>query len=159
FGETIWPAAKVVRLCADLPEAYAYLRSQANLDDPDERLRLAQWCHLRGLREQALKDVQAAAELRPGNAKTQRLLEHLQRPQVSAVVVASPKTPEPVIVPPVSVNSESLSMFVTRVEPILMNACARCHASDKGGNYHLTRDPQRDGLGRKALYTNLAATL
>src|SRR5262249_10141508 len=81
FGETIWPAAKVVRLCADLPEAYAYLRSQANLDDPDERLRLAQWCHLRGLREQALKDVQAAAELRPGNAKTQRLLEHLQRPQ------------------------------------------------------------------------------
>src|SRR5947209_2061289 len=38
----------VLRLCATLEEAYAYLRSRANLRDPDERLRLANWCHLHG---------------------------------------------------------------------------------------------------------------
>src|SRR5439155_23810770 len=35
-GETTLPASKALRLCADYPEAYLYLRSRTNLDDPDE---------------------------------------------------------------------------------------------------------------------------
>src|SRR5262249_27862338 len=59
-GKTTVPGDRVMHLSADMPSAYRYLRSQANLDDPDERLRLAQWCHLRGLNDEALEDVKAA---------------------------------------------------------------------------------------------------
>src|SRR5437764_13951825 len=42
-GETWVPAERVMRLCASREVAYHYLRTQANLDDPDERVRLAKW--------------------------------------------------------------------------------------------------------------------
>src|SRR5262249_15571656 len=42
-GETWVPAEKVLKLCQNREEAYHLLRSRANLTDPDERLRLAQW--------------------------------------------------------------------------------------------------------------------
>src|SRR5262245_41999916 len=71
-GETWVPGDKVLRLCATREEAYLYLRSRANLGDPDERLRLAQWCQLNALREQAIAEVTAAVELRPNHAETCR---------------------------------------------------------------------------------------
>src|SRR4051812_40953973 len=45
-GITWVPADRVLKLCKDKPEALAFLRQHANLQDPDERLRLARWCHL-----------------------------------------------------------------------------------------------------------------
>ena len=64
IGETTVPAERVLRLCADMGEAYAFLRGRANLSDADERLRLAEWCRLNGLHDQALAEVKAAVELR-----------------------------------------------------------------------------------------------
>src|SRR5262249_13746097 len=87
-GETWVPANKVLFLCQTNEEAYAYLSERANLRDPDERLRLAQWCHLHDLREQALAEVSAAAKLRPNHAPTQRLLAGLQR---SAALPPAPR--------------------------------------------------------------------
>src|SRR5262245_55376817 len=78
-GETWIAADKVLRLCASREDAYKYLRGRANLSDPDERVRLAQWCHLNGLREQALSEVTAALELRPNHPESKRLLRSLQR--------------------------------------------------------------------------------
>src|SRR5688572_15141370 len=59
-GETWVPADKALALCATYEEAHTYLQGRANLGDPDERLRLARWCQLRGLREQALKEATEA---------------------------------------------------------------------------------------------------
>jgi len=78
-AETWIPADQVTRLCASLEEAYDYLRRQANLRDPDERMRLARWCQQHQLPEQALAEVTAAVELRPHNAEYRRLLQSLQR--------------------------------------------------------------------------------
>src|SRR5262245_51838324 len=47
LGETWLPADKALRLCADYAEALAFVRGRANLDDADERMRLAQWCRER----------------------------------------------------------------------------------------------------------------
>src|SRR5579871_5431153 len=70
-GET-WLSADVVRrLCNSLEETYAYMRTQANLKDPDERLRLAHWCMANGLRQQALDEATAAAVMRPRDADSQ----------------------------------------------------------------------------------------
>src|SRR5258708_39195564 len=45
-GQTWLPCSKARRLFASRADAYQYLRTQANLDDPDERLRLSHWCLL-----------------------------------------------------------------------------------------------------------------
>lgn len=161
-GETLVPASKVLCLCQKPEEAYAYLRDRANLRDPDERLRLAHWCYLNNLREQALAEVAAATELRPDHPPTQRLLDNLKR-ATSYPPAAKPalpvEHPEPPPIPPIDVTQESLGQFVTHVQPILLNACASCHASGRGGNFKLSRPPNNDLAGKRTLQQNLAMTL
>ena len=57
-------AALVAELQARSEEAFAYLRTRANLRDPDEHLRLAYWCQLHGLRKHALEEAKEAVNLR-----------------------------------------------------------------------------------------------
>src|SRR5947208_2979320 len=45
-GETWVPGERVLAMCQSREEAYKFLRGRANLDDADEHLKLAQWCHL-----------------------------------------------------------------------------------------------------------------
>ncbi len=159
-GETWVPGSKVLRLCASREDALGYLRSRANLDDPDERLRLAHWCQMNGLREQALAEVTEAVRLRPGHAPSRRLLSGLQRAaQTPPAAPAAACKPDDAPSLAVEVNGEALSLFATRVQPILMNACASCHATGRGGSFQLTRAPAEGTPGRKSLQQNLAAVL
>jgi hypothetical protein len=57
------------------------------------------------------------------------------------------------------VTQEALGQFATRVLPILLNTCAGCHASGRGGNFQLIRPLDDAALGRKSLQQNLAAVL
>ncbi|HXG10937.1 MAG TPA: hypothetical protein VNK04_14350 [Gemmataceae bacterium] len=176
-GETWVPADKVACLCRSYEEAYAFLRDRANLRDPDERLRLARWCYLHDLREQALAEVAAAARLRPDHEATQRLLAGLQRSAAlggrggaqrhsdtsgrgfPALNPSHPEPPEPLPLPPVDVTQEVLGQFVSRVQPILLNACASCHASGRGGSFKLVRPLDSEVVGPKTLQQNLASVL
>jgi hypothetical protein len=162
LGETWVASNKVLRLCQDHREAYAYLRERANLRDPAERLRLAQWCYLHDLREESLAEVTAAARLRPDHEPTQRLLANLQRtanqppaPR-TAPPTENPATPAP---PTVDVTQEALGLFVSHVQPILLNTCANCHSSGRGGSFKLTRPPAGELVGRKTLQQNLVSVL
>ncbi|HEV3255597.1 MAG TPA: hypothetical protein VG013_01830 [Gemmataceae bacterium] len=158
IGETCVPAETVLCLCADMEEAYRYLHARANLRDPDERLRLARWCQLHGLRTQALTEVTAAVELRPGHAESRRMLHLLQHPSPTATSrVPQPREISEPIVPGLEVTSESLGLFATHVQPILMNTCANCHTTGRGGAFKLTR--AFAGTNRRATRQNLAAVL
>jgi hypothetical protein len=161
-GKTTVPGDKVMHLAADMPDAYRFLRSQANLSDPDERLRLAQWCQLRGLKEEALAEVKAAVTLRPNHEQSQRLFDYLTKAKASEVkpTVAN-KNDEPHAELPlnVEVTADSLTLFSTRVQPILMNACAQCHAGEKAGKFRLTRAFEPGNLGHRTLKENLTAVL
>src|SRR5262245_22476564 len=160
-GETWLAADKVLRLCASLEDAHAYLQSRANLRDPDERLRLAEWCHLHGLRQAALDEVTAAVALRPEHGPSKRLLSRLQQAAASAPAPAPAKEsePEPTPLPPVELSAEAMCLFSTKVQPILMNACASCHASGRGGAFKLTRAYDDAGPGRRTVQQNAAAVL
>jgi len=160
IGETCVPGETVLCLCADMEEAYRYLHARANLRDPDERLRLAHWCQLHGLRAQALAEVTAAVELRPGNAESRRMLHLLKNSSAAAPA----KGPQPKEIPEpnptgLEVSSESLGLFATRVQPILMNTCASCHATGRGGAFKLTRAFGDAMTNRRATQHNLAAVL
>jgi len=162
IGETWIPSAKVQCLCGTVEEGYEFLRRQANLRDPDERLRLAKWCQLHGLRSLALTEITAAVELRPSHAESRRLWQGLQRSEASpAPAVPKPReTTEPDTAPAVvEYNADALGMFVTRVQPILMNTCASCHSTGKGGAFKLSRAYDGDLLNRRATQQNLAAVL
>ena len=99
-------------------------------------------------------------DLRPDHAPSRRLLAYLQdsRP-------AQPTTPAhdaaPADLPQASVDltEEALGQFATKVQPILMNACANCHANGRGGAFKLTRSYDAAVLNRKTLQQNLAAVI
>lgn len=161
-GETWVPSNEALGVAASLPDAYAFLRTRANVDDADERLRLANWCRLHGLREQALAELRAAEQLRPDDIHTKRLMQYLQqesRTPGGPKPVAAKTEPRASDLPPVEVTTECLSLFATRVQPILMNTCARCHATGHGGKFRLTQVYDDTPGNRRTLEQNLAAVL
>jgi hypothetical protein len=168
LGETWVPADKVLCLCNSREEAYAFLRTRANLQDPDERLRLARWCHLYGLRTQAVAEATAAVELRPNSAEGRQLLHGLQRAAAAAAALP-PRPPEtkghdepepaPSALPAVDCSAEALGLFSTRVQPILMNTCVTCHSSGRAGSFRLARAFEDGTVNRRATQQNLVAVL
>jgi hypothetical protein len=163
LGETWVPADKALRLCADMSDAHKYLHGQANLDDPDERIRLAKWCLEHGLREQALEEVKAAVELGPNHTEAKRLLRSLQQP----IPATSPSRSQPTIseseaaasTPPIDVTAKAMNQFATHIQPILMNACASCHAGNDAGAFKLVRTFDHGSLVPKTTHQNLTAVL
>ncbi len=164
-GETWVPARAVQYLGRTMEEAHAFLQSRANLQDADERLRLAEWCRLHGLRAQALDEVRSAVRLRPDHAPSRRLLTYLeqaaQRPAAPGADAPHPggREADAGPVPEIDLTTDCLSLFTTRVQPILMNACAGCHAVGRGGTFKLTRAYGAGLEDRKAVQRNLAAVL
>src|SRR6266536_2588668 len=164
LGVTWVPAERVAGLCGSKEEALAFLRRRSNLDDPDERLRLARWCHLQGLREQALVEVKAAVELRPDHAESKRLLQYLEQSARYAEEAVKPP-PEPARprplaeAPAIDLSAEAVGLFATRVQPILMNACARCHLAEGAGAFQLERTSSDGVVNRKAMQHILPAVV
>jgi hypothetical protein len=158
----VWlPAEKALRLCADWEEALAYMKTRANLGDPDERLRLARWCQLNNLRPQALDEAKAALDMRPAHQESRQLVSMLTRtvaslPNAPAKASAPQTSKAPVAPPPSDISSESFGLFAARVQPILMNACVGCHNGGRGGNFQLLRT---EAGQRGATQANLAAVL
>lgn len=161
-GEVTIPADKAKRLCADWDDALRQMRSESNLADPDERLRLSRWCVANGLRQEALAEAKAALALRPGSKQVQQIVQMLQRTAETAS--ASPTASAPAVeasnagtAPAVDIASESFAAFVSKVQPILMNTCASCHCYGKGGEFHLYKP--HEGGAKIAAMRNLASVL
>jgi hypothetical protein len=159
-GELRVPTAKALTVCASMEEAFKILSTRTNLRDPDERVRLARWCQMHGLTEQAISQTKSALVLQPGHPDATHLLVVLQRtPSPSQqptgekeLAAVPPDTP-----PLLDVSSNGLVLFTTKIQPILMNTCASCHASGRAGNFLLTRST--DAAGCHATQTNLSAVL
>lgn len=165
IGETWIPAERVLHVAADKEEVYRFFRQRTNLGDADERLKLARWCLQVGLRERALEEALAAAKMRPGFLAAEQFAKGVELSMANAKTApAAPPTPvaptTPVEEPEIALpdyNTDSYPMFITKVQPLLMNVCASCHASGKAGNFHLTRVYE---IGNKrATHQNLAAVL
>lgn len=164
IGELSIPVGRGKRLCATLNDALDVMKSQANLKDPDERLRLARWCQVNGLRDHALQEARAALDMRPDHLETVALLQTLQRFAISSNPALPPQA-QPTPAPPprftsspksVDVSNEAFALFTTRVQPILMNTCVQCHSGGRGGGFQLVRSSEG---GRVAAQANLTAAL
>ena len=157
IGETWIPADQVQALCGSLVEAYQFLRGRANLNDPDERLRIAEWCRQHDLRDQAINEIREASHLRPDDERIRRMLAHLEttkaRPAPTASVVKEAPTPR------VEVTAESATKFAVHIQPILMNACVKCHNTGRGGQFQLSHVTGAGLADRRTMDKNLSAVL
>lgn len=160
MSEVWMPAKKVLRVCTDWKAAVEFMRQRANLDDPDERLRLAKWCQMNHLLEDALVEARAAQDMRPRHGESRHLVMVL-RDNLAASKIApgvAPRPVEPIDSSPVpDLSPESTAQFAARIQPILMNACIGCHASGKGGAFQLYRSA--DGGHRGATQRNIKMVL
>jgi hypothetical protein len=162
-GETIIPAARVVAALPDLDAAYQCLRNHSELQNADARLRLAQWCDTNGLRAQAAAEAKAAVDLAPGRAILQATYQQLQR-KAAAPPPPPAKLPASVMAvaesaEPIECGAETFKRFATKVQPLLMNACASCHAGEYTGKFRLERSFAGDQNSRPATQHNLNVTL
>lgn len=165
-GEAIsWvpPQASAV-LCADIGEAYLVLRQRANLRDPDERIRLAQWCVARGLKDDAIAEARGAMELRPDYPPARRMVRHLESMRQNEAAEAAkaakgPAEPEMSTSLALEMTAPSLGVFTTKVQPILMNACASCHATGRGGDFKLARVYSGNNSNKRITQQNASSVM
>jgi hypothetical protein len=157
-GDMTLPPDRVLAVVADRREAFAVVLDRANRHDADEHLRLARWCSANGLPDQALAEARTAARMRPGFAAAERYARTLEavakKAPDPAVVPAKAETPgrDPVTdVPALDYNSESFPLFAGKVNAVLMNTCASCHARDDVKAFHLTRVGGRGGVTRNLM--------
>jgi hypothetical protein len=162
-GETVVPAGRVAAACADIGAAYQFLRTKVSDNDADGRLRLARWCDSNGLRAEAAAEAKRAAELAPNRAVIRATYEQLQRradlpapPQAPAVLPAAILSAP---VESVDCGAEVFKKFATKVQPVLMNTCASCHAGEHAGRFRLERVYTDGVAGRTATQKNLAITV
>lgn len=159
-GETLVPAGDVLTVCADLDAAYKVLLGRADGRDGAHRLEMAKWCYANGLRPQAAAEAKAAAALRPQHRESQALAKSYAQLAATAGSYAPP-TPTPDVAaadPPADCSPEALERFALRVQPVLMNACAGCHAGPKvGAKFRLERAFSESPDKRRATHANLAA--
>ncbi len=176
-GETQIPIAKALRLCANLDEAFEFLRGRANPRDPQERLRLARWCAQYQLWEQACAETDEALRLQPRYQEAQRFQQWLKnqadgnppaakpassvedKPRFAddkgSALAITPPNPEP------SYSAETLQVFSQKIQPLLFNSCATsgCHGGNRAGGFDLLRPSGPSQMTSSLTRQNLARTL
>jgi hypothetical protein len=162
-GETVIPSDSVLCICNTMTEAYAFLRGRANLRDADERLRLARWCHVHGLQEQALAEARAALDIRPKSKECRRMVEVAERsanhPPASRPTAAQADKPSEPSSSGIEIDADTMGQFVRHVQPILMNTCASCHVNGTGNGFKLVRSTEGGYVSHHATQHNLSAAL
>jgi hypothetical protein len=159
-GETLLPAQRVLAVCTDRPAAFRILSAKVNAQSADERLKLAEWCHANGLAKEAVAEAKAAVDLRPTHVIAQRMLRFYEQRAADPTAATHPLTqaPDPGPLPEsIDCSPEALAHFCTRVQPVLMNACAHCHGTT--AKFRLERVQSATPGMRSASFQNLAAAL
>jgi hypothetical protein len=153
------PEEQVKYVAKDKDEAYRLVLRDSKTDDPAARLRLARWCMFNGMRDNALTEAREVVRLEPANRTAVELARTLEEslrlypgdgatrvssPPVQPAAPGLPAVPPPVPTPPVTqvpepdVAPEAVVAFGPRVQPVLMNQCASCHAKgDYAGAFKL----------------------
>lgn len=160
-GEMIVPATTGMILLPSKDAAFQMVKSRTKLSDPIALVRLSRWCLSNELKQRALETAEMALALMPEDRSLKRFRDDvklqvsltLPPPAAPAIEIKEPSPPEPAVA---DVNPESFGLFATRVQPLLINACANCHGSGRGGNFRLTRPSSAFG-DHRITQINLAA--
>lgn len=135
-------AKQILFAGADRPAVYAYLAERVPTKTAADHVKMANWCDRAGLADRAAVHAKSAAGLAPGDADVAALARKLGEKATAAptgVVQASAVVAKPT---PVTVDLPAAARvgFGPKVQPILMNLCANCHAAKEyAGAFRLSR--------------------
>jgi hypothetical protein len=162
----VWINADLsARLCADWDDAYVFMQTLIKADSAGDQVRLARWCNMHHMNDKALTHAKIALDLQPDHAGARQIVTLLERSQrepgakqapvsISTPASTSAKSSESAFL---DVTAETSIAFTAKVQPILMNTCACCHANGGGGKFVLER--VSEGGQKVASLRNLAAVL
>jgi hypothetical protein len=155
LGSIEVPRGDVEYVGANLEDVYQYKLARIDRQDPDEHVRLAQWCLSVELHARAIEELECAVRLAPKSPRVQGMLDSAQRTaravQKAPRAAATPRNathelpiaPKQAIAPQV-LNTALLSSFSVQVQPMLTRSCATagCHDSSHSGPLTLQRSPR-----------------
>lgn len=158
-------ANQVLFEAATRDDVYTFVAGKADQTTAAGLSQLAAWCEKVGMLDRAVAHARAAAGLAPADAKLAGYVRTLEQklaaqPTPSAVRQASAAVPvQPPTTPPVAVAPAAAAAFGARIQPILFNLCATCHAHKTyNGAFKLARIP--DGYANtEATAANLQAVV
>lgn len=175
-------AAEVLATATDMDDAYRSQRERLAKDDLEGRQTLVQWCLRHELLGYAATELAECEALHPGHPRTTVLMRQLQ----SAVRTAeSERAARASDVAPSATNerrdetqnhaertakpadastalsNQSLEIFVTTIQPLLINQCASggCHGGATSAELKFQRFDPRRSPSRVYTQRNLAAAL
>ena len=177
---------QVEKIFHSIAEVYQYKRDRLPDRDPDERMKLAQWCLTNHMNAEAKEQLQAVLALSPKSVQAQRMMKFLDDDddrtlfrdpavvQAGAEVVEAPSDPSlsraaarefpgvglPTIFDlPTPMAVRRAQEFNRNIHPILQVHCARCHNERFRGNFQLIQVRSQHDQTPTVLRANLEATL
>ncbi len=170
--ETTYPAGDVKFVGPTRDDAYRYKRGTVADGDAAGRLAVAKWCSFNGMRENALAEARGVLQIDPANAAADAMARTLEEslrkfppagaaaapPEIPPSQSARPPVGLPAVDPEPGIDLEAAATFRTRVQPVLVNLCADCHARGDITTFKLVRVEGRDAP-QAATRANLRAAL
>ena len=135
------PARSVLRLCIDWEDAYEFMKGRVKTGDVEGKVKLARWCDINDLHQEALTEAEAALNLKPDHQEAKQLCVIFERrlKDLKDRPAESTAAPEPPPVPEVEIDPEAKSFFSKRVQPILVQRCLECHNPTRSSKFQLHR--------------------
>jgi len=154
--------------CLDLEEAYVRKRASMNSSSLDEHLALCDWCLRNSLNRQAADELLQAIAINPHHPKIdwfERRLQSAIAPSTHSTGRASSVSQNVSLeelertmqgLPP-----DSVEMFVSRVQPLLLNRCgaSTCHGIRSKSDFRLVRPGWGKTVTRRFTQRNLHAAM
>lgn len=185
-GRTIdYPKRMVSRRYASFEDLYLEKVSHLPERDPDERMKLAQWCLVQGMNSEARDHLKAILAINPADSRAERMIASIEtnsqraeegrdvavRTTSGEMVEVVPSNPRrkigrslrpgpPVIfeLPPDQAFKRTTE-FTRNIHPILQTSCASCHGEGHKGDFQLVAGKSRREWTPEVVAANLDASL
>jgi hypothetical protein len=167
-GEVRFRVSDVECTAATVQELYLRKRAALLPGDPQEHLRLSQWCLRQGLFDEAAAEIAAARAIDPRNPAAELMARRLElgrqpsAPAKSAAAAVRVDTGLEKLDRLVQgMPEKSVETFTQRVQPALMNTCATpaCHGPASDSKLQLLRAGGGRPASRRLTQRNLQALL
>ena len=139
-GQMLVAAGNIKFAARDMDDAYRRMRSSFETLSPDVHLRLARWCLSHHLEAAARRETLDALHLDPNRQDAKGILESLARRERQQTESArkpmnlQQAVAESMVTDRLSLGglpAEQARQFTLRIQPIMINKCAQCHAGQK----------------------------
>ena len=139
-GQMLVSAGNIKFAARDMDDAYHRMRASFQNLSPDVHLHLARWCLSHQMKSAARREALDALHLDPNRQDAKGILESLARMERRLKESeGKPKDLQQTIAESMvshrlslgGLPAEQARQFTLRIQPIMINKCAQCHASHK----------------------------